>query len=120
MDAAEAERMRIERDLLDGAQQRLVSLAMEFGRAKAKFGTDPDAAAEIVGQAHEQAKEALAELRNLVRGVHPPVLSDRGLDAALSGLAALFPVPVDQCRWNCRPGRPPPSRRSPTSWSPRR
>jgi signal transduction histidine kinase len=94
MDAAEAERMRIERDLHDGAQQRLVSLAMELGRAKAKFDTDPDAAAAIVGQAHEQAKEALAELRGLVRGVHPPVLSDRGLDAALSGLAALCPVPV--------------------------
>jgi signal transduction histidine kinase len=94
MDAAEAERMRIERDLHDGAQQRLVSLAMDLGRAKAKFGTDPDGAAAIVGQAHDQAKEALAELRNLVRGVHPPVLSDRGLDAALSGLAALSPVPV--------------------------
>jgi signal transduction histidine kinase len=94
IDAAGAERMRIERDLHDGAQQRLVSLAMELGRAKAKFGTDPEAAAAIVGQAHEQAKEALAELRNLVRGVHPPVLSDRGLDAALSGLAALSPVPV--------------------------
>ncbi len=94
MDAAEAERMRIERDLHDGAQQRLVSLAMDLGRAKAKFGTDPEAAEAIVGQAHEQAKEALAELRNLVRGVHPPVLSDRGLDAALSGLAALSPVPV--------------------------
>ena len=94
MDAAEAERMRIERDLHDGAQQRLVSLAMELGRAKAKFGSDPEGAAEIVGLAHDQAKEALAELRNLVRGVHPPVLSDRGLDAALSGLAALSPVPV--------------------------
>lgn len=94
LDAAEAERMRIERDLHDGAQQRLVSLAMELGRAKAKFATDPEGAAAIVGQAHEQAKEALAELRNLVRGVHPPVLTDRGLDAALSGLAALSPVPV--------------------------
>jgi signal transduction histidine kinase len=94
VDAAEAERRRIERDLHDGAQQRLVSLAMELGRAKAKFSSDPEAAAAIVGQAHEQAKEALAELRNLVRGVHPPVLSDRGLDAALSGLAALSPVPV--------------------------
>jgi signal transduction histidine kinase len=94
MDAAEAERMRIERDLHDGAQQRLVSLAMELGRAKAKFGTDPEGAEAIVGQAHEEAKAALAELRNLVRGVHPPVLSDRGLDAALSGLAALSPVPV--------------------------
>jgi signal transduction histidine kinase len=94
IDAAEAERRRIERDLHDGAQQRLVSLAMELGRAKAKFGSDPDAAAAIVGMAHEQAKEALAELRNLVRGVHPPVLTDRGLDPALSGLAALSPVPV--------------------------
>ena len=94
IDAAEAERMRIERDLHDGAQQRLVSLAMELGRAKVKFESDPQAAAAIVSQAHEQAKEALAELRNLVRGVHPPVLSDRGLDAALSGLAALCPVPV--------------------------
>jgi len=94
MDAAEAERMRIERDLHDGAQQRLVSLAMELGRAKAKFDSDPEGAEAIVSQAHEEAKAALAELRNLVRGVHPPVLSDRGLDAALSGLAALSPVPV--------------------------
>jgi signal transduction histidine kinase len=94
VDAAETERRRIERDLHDGAQQRLVSLAMELGRARAKFASDPQAAETIVGQAHEQAKEALTELRNLVRGVHPPVLSDRGLDAALSGLAALSPVPV--------------------------
>jgi signal transduction histidine kinase len=95
MDAAEAERRRIERDLHDGAQQRLVALAMELGRAKAKFADDLDAARELVDQAHAQAKEALTELRNLVRGVHPPVLTDRGLDAALSGLAALCPVPVD-------------------------
>jgi len=94
VDAAETERRRLERDLHDGAQQRLVSLAMELGRARAKFASDPKAAEAIVGQAHEQAKEALSELRNLVRGVHPPVLSDRGLDAALSGLAALSPVPV--------------------------
>jgi signal transduction histidine kinase len=94
VDAAEAERMRIERDLHDGAQQRLVSLAMDLGRARAKFASDPVGAAAIVDQAHEQAKEALAELRNLVRGVHPPVLTDRGLDAALSGVAALSPVPV--------------------------
>jgi signal transduction histidine kinase len=94
VDAAETERRRIERDLHDGAQQRLVSLAMDLGRARAKFASDPKAAEAIVGQAHEQAKEALTELRNLVRGVHPPVLSDRGLDAALSGLAALSPVPV--------------------------
>jgi signal transduction histidine kinase len=95
VDAAEAERRRIERDLHDGAQQRLVALAMELGRAKAKFADDLDAARELVDQAHVQAKEALTELRNLVRGVHPPVLTDRGLDAALSGLAALCPIPVD-------------------------
>jgi signal transduction histidine kinase len=95
VDAAEAERRRMERDLHDGAQQRLVALAMELGRAKAKFADDPDAARVLVDQAHAQAKEALTELRNLVRGVHPPVLTERGLDAALSGLAALCPIPVD-------------------------
>jgi len=95
VDAAEAERVRIERDLHDGAQQRLVALAMDLGRAKAKFADDPAAAAGLVDQAHAQAKEALTELRNLVRGVHPPVLTERGLDAALSGLAALCPVPVE-------------------------
>ena len=95
VDAAETERRRIERDLHDGAQQRLVALAMELGRAKAKFADDPDAARILVDQAHAQAKEALTELRNLVRGVHPPVLTERGLDAALSGLAALCPIPVD-------------------------
>lgn len=94
VDAAEAERRRIERDLHDGAQQRLVALAMELGRAKAKFADDLDAARLIVDQAHAEAKNALADLRNLVRGVHPPVLTARGLDAALSGLAALCPVPV--------------------------
>ncbi|HEX4834096.1 MAG TPA: sensor domain-containing protein [Trebonia sp.] len=95
VDAAEAERTRIERDLHDGAQQRLVALAMELGRAKAKFSDDVEAAAELVDRAHVEAKAALTELRDLVRGVHPPVLTDRGLDAALSGLAARCPVPVD-------------------------
>jgi signal transduction histidine kinase len=95
VDAAEAERRRIERDLHDGAQQRLVALAMELGRAKAKFADDVDTARLLVDQAHAQAKEALTELRSLVRGVHPPVLTDRGLDAALSGLIALCPVPVE-------------------------
>ena len=95
IEAADAERRRIERDLHDGAQQRLVALAMDLGRAKARFADDPAAAAGLVDQAHAQAKEALTELRNLVRGVHPPVLTERGLDAALSGLAALCPVPVE-------------------------
>ncbi|HEX6451554.1 MAG TPA: sensor domain-containing protein [Trebonia sp.] len=95
VDAAEAERRRIERDLHDGAQQRLVALAMELGRAKAKFDDDIDAVRLLVDRAHAEAKTALAELRGLVRGVHPPVLTDRGLDAALSGLTVLCPVPVD-------------------------
>ena len=95
VDAAEAERRRIERDLHDGAQQRLVALAMELGRAKAKFGDDPEGAKVLLDRAHIEAKEALTELRNLVRGVHPPILTERGLDPALSGLAALCPIPVD-------------------------
>ncbi len=95
IDAAEAERRRIERDLHDGAQQRLVAMTMELARAQARFAAeDPAAARVLVDQAHAQALASLAELRSLVRGVHPPVLSDRGLDAALSGLAALCPVPV--------------------------
>jgi signal transduction histidine kinase len=94
VDSADAERRRIERDLHDGAQQRLVSLAMNLGRAKARFAVDPQGAMEIIDEAHAEAKQALTELRNLVRGVHPPVLADRGLDAAISGLAARCPVPV--------------------------
>jgi signal transduction histidine kinase len=95
IDASEAERRRIERDLHDGAQQRLVAMTMELARAQARFAAeDPAAARVLVDQAHAQALASLAELRSLVRGVHPPVLSDRGLDAALSGLAALCPVPV--------------------------
>jgi signal transduction histidine kinase len=95
IDTAQAERRRIERDLHDGAQQRLVAMTMQLARAQARFeAADPDAARALVDQAHSQAMAALAELRNLVRGVHPPILSDRGLDAALSALAALCPVPV--------------------------
>jgi signal transduction histidine kinase len=94
VDAADAERRRIERDLHDGAQQQLVSLAMNLGRAKAKLDTDPEGAKELVAQAHQEAKDSITELRNVVRGVHPAVLTDRGLDAALSALAARSPVPV--------------------------
>jgi signal transduction histidine kinase len=94
VDTAEAERRRIERDLHDGAQQRLVALAMDLGMARAKLETDPAAATALVGEAHEEAKRALAELRDLARGIHPAVLADRGLDAAISALAARSPVPV--------------------------
>jgi signal transduction histidine kinase len=92
--SAEQERRRIERDLHDGAQQRLVALAMQLGRAKSRFGTDPEGARALVDEAHNEAKLALAELRDLARGLHPAVLTDRGLDAALSGLAARSPIPV--------------------------
>jgi signal transduction histidine kinase len=94
LDAADAERRRIERDLHDGAQQRLVSLAMNLGLARANLTELPDPARQVIAEAHEEAKEALAELRNLVRGLHPAVLDDRGLDAALSGIAARAPLPV--------------------------
>jgi signal transduction histidine kinase len=93
--AALAERRRIERDLHDGAQQRLVSLALELGMAKEKMATDPTAARELVEEAHGEAKRVLADIRDLVRGIHPAVLSDRGHDAAISALANRCPVPVE-------------------------
>jgi signal transduction histidine kinase len=94
IDAADAERRRIERDLHDGAQQRLVSLAMNLGLARATLRDLPDPAREAIERAHEDSKQALKELRDLVRGLHPAVLNDQGLDAALSGVAARAPIPV--------------------------
>jgi signal transduction histidine kinase len=94
VDAADAERRRIERDLHDGTQQHLVSLAMNLGMAKEKLDSDPEAARQLVADAHQQAKDSITELRNVIRGVYPAVLTDRGLDAALSALAARSPVPV--------------------------
>ncbi|HEX9065836.1 MAG TPA: histidine kinase [Streptosporangiaceae bacterium] len=94
VDAADAERRRIERDLHDGAQRRLVSLAMNLGLARAELADLPEPARTVIVDAHEEAKLALAELRDLVRGLHPAILEDRGLDAALSGIAARSPVPV--------------------------
>ena len=92
--AAAAERRRIERDLHDGAQQRLVSVAMTLGRAQERFADDPDGARGMLAEAHAETKRALAELRDLARGLHPAVLTDRGLDGALAGLAARCPVPM--------------------------
>jgi signal transduction histidine kinase len=94
IDAVAEERRRIERDLHDGAQQRLVALAMDLGMAKQKLDSDPAAARVLVDEAHDQAKRALSEMRDLVRGIHPAVLTDRGLDAAISALAGRSPVPV--------------------------
>ncbi len=95
VDAVDAERRRIERDLHDGAQQRLVAVAMTLGRAGQQFELDPDNARRLVEEAHGETKAALVDLRNLARGIHPAVLTDRGLDAALSALAERSPVPVD-------------------------
>ncbi|MEU7827485.1 MULTISPECIES: sensor domain-containing protein [unclassified Nonomuraea] len=92
VEAFEAERRRIERDLHDGAQQRLVSLTMTLGLAKMSDGEE---AAELVDEAHKQAKLALAEIRDLIRGIHPRILTDRGLPAALADVADRSPVPVE-------------------------
>ncbi|MFC8504942.1 sensor histidine kinase [Streptomyces sp. NPDC057411] len=94
VDTAAADLRRIERDLHDGAQARLVALAMGLGLAKEKLLDDPDAAAAMVDEAHGEVKLALQELRDLARGIHPAVLTDRGLDAALSAVAARCTVPV--------------------------
>ncbi|MEU6340702.1 sensor domain-containing protein [Streptomyces sp. NPDC046977] len=94
VDTAAADLRRIERDLHDGAQARLVALAMDLGLAKEKLLEDPEAAATMVEEAHGEVKLALQELRDLARGIHPAVLTDRGLDAALSSVAARCTVPV--------------------------
>ena len=92
--AADTERRRIERDLHDGAQQRLVALGVELGVARRLADKDPEHAVAALELAHREIKETLAELRDLVRGIHPAILADRGLDAALSALAGRSPVPV--------------------------
>ncbi|MER6778346.1 MULTISPECIES: sensor domain-containing protein [unclassified Streptomyces] len=94
VDTAAADLRRIERDLHDGAQARLVALAMDLGLAKEKLTEDPRAAARMVDEAHGEVKIALQELRDLARGIHPAVLTDRGLDAALSSVASRCAVPV--------------------------
>ena len=98
VDIAESERRRIERDLHDGVQAQLVTLAMDLGMARQKLaaGHDADPAVlALVERAHDDSKRAVSELRNLVRGIHPAVLTDRGLDAAVSALAARSPIPVE-------------------------
>ena len=100
LDSVEAERRRIERDLHDGPQQRLVSIAMNLGLAKDALERDPaDARAaamvrDLLDEAHSSSKEAITEMRQVARGIVPPILTDRGLDAAVSALAARHPVPV--------------------------
>jgi signal transduction histidine kinase len=93
VDAFETERLRIERDLHDGAQQRLVSLTLQLGLARLDVPPDSPAAA-TVATAHEQAKQLMVELRELIHGIRPQVLTDRGLPAALRELADQSPIPV--------------------------
>ena len=94
VDSVEAERRRIERDLHDGPQQRLVAIAMTLGMAKQAIHDQPESAAELVDEAHRSAKEAIVEMRHVARGIVPPILADRGLEAALPALAARSAVPV--------------------------
>jgi signal transduction histidine kinase len=89
-----SELRRIERDLHDGAQQRLVMLSIDLGLAEDRLATDPDSARQLVADAREQARLALAELRDLVRGTAPSILVDRGLVAALGAVAGNCPVPT--------------------------
>lgn len=95
VDAATAERLRIERDLHDGVQPMLVAMSMKLGMAKAKFDSHPDDSRQLLTEAHAESKLAITELRQLARGIHPAVLTDRGLDPAISALAARSVIPVD-------------------------
>ena len=95
VDAQAAELRRIERDLHDGAQARLVSLSMNIGLAEELLRRDPAAAQQLLAEARESSGRALAELRDLVRGIHPPVLAERGLDGAVRALALATPLKVD-------------------------
>ncbi|MGW5256474.1 sensor histidine kinase [Streptomyces sp. NPDC004012] len=94
VDAGASELRRIERDLHDGAQARLVSLGMSLGLAE-RFADDPEAIRRVLAEARASTADALAELRDLVRGIHPPVLADRGLDGAVRALALASPVPTE-------------------------
>ena len=94
VEAGYAERRRVERDLHDGAQQRLVALALDLRMTRTKLDDDPSAAAELLESATRELAAATEELRELARGLHPPVLTDRGLVAAVEALATRSPVPI--------------------------
>ena len=93
--AADAERRRVERNLHDGAQQRLVTVALHLHLVKRRLETDPTSVAELIDSAQTELTLALEEIRELVRGLHPRLLSDRGLGPALSGLAERAVIPVE-------------------------
>lgn len=94
LDAVAVERRRIERNLHDGVQQQLVALGIDIGRAHARLDTDPEGAKELLGDARNKVRGSIGELRMIGRGLHPAVLSDRGLDAALSAVVARAPIPI--------------------------
>jgi signal transduction histidine kinase len=93
--AGDEERRRLERDLHDGAQQRLVSLALTLRLARKRLGGDSEGAGELIDEAMAELEDATNELRELARGIHPAVLSDRGLAAAVRALAGRAPLPVE-------------------------
>jgi signal transduction histidine kinase len=93
--AGDEARRKLERNLHDGAQQRLVSLSLSLRLAQTKLQKDPSAAESLLEASREELAQALEELRELARGIHPAVLTDRGLDAALESLAARAPLPVE-------------------------
>jgi signal transduction histidine kinase len=95
VEVGDAERMRLERNLHDGAQQRLVSVALELSRVAAKLESDPRAAREVLTEAQDELDRGLAELRELARGIHPVVLTERGLGPALDALLTRAPIPVE-------------------------
>jgi signal transduction histidine kinase len=95
VDVQESELRRIERDLHDGAQARLVALGMSLGMAEEKLRTDPEGARALLAEARTGAKEALEDLRDLARGIRPPILEDRGLEAAIASLVARSPIPAE-------------------------
>jgi signal transduction histidine kinase len=95
VEAGTLERRRLERNLHDGAQQRLVALSLTLRLAQGKLHNEPDKADELLNAAQDELNHALAELRELARGIHPAILSDRGLGAALEALAGRAPISVD-------------------------
>lgn len=95
VDTQAAELRRIERDLHDGAQARMVAMGMSLGMAEQLMAKDPEAARELLAEARQANTQALSELRDLVRGIHPPVLADRGLAGAVQALALANPLPTD-------------------------
>ena len=107
VDHSAAELRRLERDLHDGAQARLVALSMSLGMADEAFDADPDRARRLVNEARATSTAALGDLRDVVRGIHPPVLADRGLTGAVQALALDLPLPVEvEARLDGRPPAP--------------